>query len=85
MLGDTWYHVVLIYCDGDNEVRYYVGGSFAESKTIISGPIGINSESFRIGRTTSPKYFKGTIDDVRVCNRVLANVEIQQLYQSGLN
>jgi hypothetical protein len=86
MSGSIWYHLVLVYDNNDNEVRYYVDGSLAGTKPLVSGAIGTNSAPLRIGRSNhpSPQYFKGIIDDVRVYDRALSTEEIWQLYQQGL-
>jgi hypothetical protein len=86
MSGSIWYHVVLVYDNNDNEVRYYVDGSLAGIKTLMSEAIGTNSAPLRIGRSNhpTPQYFKGIIDDVRVYDRVLSSTEIYEIFYEGL-
>jgi hypothetical protein len=86
MSGSNWYHVVLVYDNNNNEVRYYIDGSLAGTKPLASGAIGTNSAPLRIARSNhpTPQYFRGIIDDVRIYDRALSAEEIWQLYQQGL-
>ena len=49
---------------------------------VITTDTGVLSNLFYIGRVI-PNYFLGSIDDVRVYNRVLSPTEIKQLYYQG--
>jgi probable HAF family extracellular repeat protein/parallel beta-helix repeat protein len=87
---NQWHHVVAVRDTGENKLYLYADGSSdATPATDATTGTLATSRSFHIGRrdlTFSPGYvfFEGTIDDVRIYNRALSAVEIQQLYQNGL-
>jgi len=74
---DTWYHVAVVE---DSTYRaIYINGSLDISDNISDDTIRIGSRA-----DSTPFYFDGTIDDVRIYNRALSAQEIQQLYQNSL-
>jgi large repetitive protein len=78
--GSTWVHIAGTY-DGTT-IRIYFNGAPQNSK---AGPTSItqNSNSLNIGATwngtTSSRWFKGLMDEVRVYNRALSDTEIAAL------
>jgi gliding motility-associated-like protein len=73
----TWYHVAIVI-DASNNTKLYVNGVLDASSTIPvikpSNPI------YTIGsHTTLPWNFAGKIDDIRIYNRALTNIEIGQI------
>ncbi len=81
LTDNTWQ---LITCTFDGStIKVYVDGVFKNS-TSQTGPIADTSNVLRIGQQKSgfTRTFNGSIDDVRVYNRVLGADEIQQLYDS---
>ena len=74
--GDTWIHVAGTY-DGTT-MRIYYNGVFENS---VAGPSAIltNDEPLRVGQNDASRFFKGTMDDVRVYNRALSDEEIAEL------
>jgi hypothetical protein len=74
--GNTWIHVAATY-DGTTMRIYYNG--FLENS--IAGPTAIltNDEPLRVGQSDASRFFKGTMDDVRVYNRALSDEEIGEL------
>lgn len=85
--GGTWHHVVAIY-DADLTLSMYVDGIFQPD--MAAGGYARTHRSIRIGmrRSTSSTalrhYFRGTIDEIRIYDRVLSQHEIQQLYSEPL-
>jgi len=74
--GNTWIHVAGTY-DGTTMRIYYNGvleGSIAGPPAILT-----NDEPLRVGQNDSARFFKGTMDDVRVYNRALSGEEIAEL------
>ena len=77
-----WYHVAISY-DGSRTaeaVKIYVNGKPAETKVLLDELYQTfkTTEPFRIGGGGGPENrFHGSIDDVKVYNRVLAPDEIQ--------
>jgi len=82
---NNWSHVVSVY-KGSDYIKTYVNGVLTDTAEQIVD-ITHNSE-FYIGRAFSSwdednRYFKGSIDEVRVYNRTLSAEEIKQLYFSN--
>ncbi len=83
-----WYHIACSH-DGTN-IREYINGSMDANSPIARTGTAYNSpDNLWIGadnNSLTPFYdspINGVIDDVRVYNRALSPVEIQQLYRMG--
>ena len=73
-----WYFFAVTY-DG-TESHSYINGNYAGGNSRI-GRITPNNYALWIGgRQSSSTYLNGTIDDIRIYNRALSEVEIQRLY-----
>lgn len=77
----VWTHLVGTYDSGSDQMRLYVNGSLAGSGThrdawAASGPLTIGQSMWN-GQPSD--YWPGAIDDVRVWDRLLTDVEIQRL------
>ncbi|MHC4394471.1 MAG: LamG-like jellyroll fold domain-containing protein [Planctomycetota bacterium] len=82
---DTWYHVAGVR-EG-NTLNVYVNAVSGASDSRTFGVI--SADNLKIGvlhccGTPLTSYFDGTIDDVRIYDRVLSAGEILALYQAGL-
>ncbi len=77
VIADTWSYVTVVY-DGFEQVFYKDGAQvFSRSQT---GAMGSNSNKLLIGgeRSGSPRnFFGGTIDEVKIYNRAIAENEIK--------
>jgi hypothetical protein len=82
---NTWYHLAyVIDGTGNGTGTVYLNGVPNTPATL--GDLNIsNANSFYIGygNIGSSGTYSGTIDDVRVYNRVLSATEVQQLYKLG--
>lgn len=80
-----WVHVALNYSSGT--VRFFKNGVFIDQKTIANSTLPNQSSNWAIGvRKNAGTYnvpTNGCIDDVRVYNVVLTDVEISNLYYNG--
>lgn len=87
----NWHHVVVSYNGTHGKV--YVDGVL-ESITAMSGDIGVNANSFKIGaRNSGSNRWNGTIDEVALFNEALtdggvaatetAGGQVAELYNSG--
>jgi Concanavalin A-like lectin/glucanases superfamily len=84
--ANTWYHVC--YTVSSTSLIFYINGVAVNTTALPAGGIFGNSGSsnapitlLRIGTQTVTAYpFKGYLDDVRIYNRVLSPVQINQLY-----
>jgi len=80
-----WHHVVQTY-DGES-LNLYVDGEpqFPEEIHTVSGGSDNSSQPIRIGggapERLLPLWFRGMIDDVRIYNRSLSALEVQQLFR----
>jgi hypothetical protein len=80
----TWIFLVGYYDAITNQVGIYANGT--NQKTIsASGTTSANTANFLIGASNSAAagFWDGSIDDVRVYNRLLSPAEVQSLYNSG--
>ncbi|MGH2272852.1 LamG-like jellyroll fold domain-containing protein [Anaerohalosphaeraceae bacterium U12dextr] len=72
-----WHHIGITYDSQIHKVTMYVDGTFScsvyRTAEECTGP-------FYIGRQKTGNYWDGVIDDVRIYNRILSNVEINDLY-----
>jgi MSHA biogenesis protein MshQ len=76
------FHVVLTWDSATGLVQVYVNGAFVASATSATGGV-VNTFSGLavIGDTGgTPVYFGGTLDDIRIYNRVLLANEISAIY-----
>jgi hypothetical protein len=74
LTANTWVHLAATY-DGTTQ-RLYVNGAEVASRA-QSGAIQTSANPLRIGGSTFGEYFQGRIDEVRIYNRALSVVEIQ--------
>lgn len=75
--ADQWYHVAGTL-DAAGESKIYINGILDNSATgdgreYIIGPANIGAYQ------ESSRFFNGMIDDVRIYNRILSDVEIQEI------
>jgi hypothetical protein len=79
---NTWTMVALKYAAGTAIL-------YRNSQPVVTGPIALTPQqiaatSFWVGGdSTLTKYFKGSIDDIRLYDRALGNDEIELLYHDG--
>jgi len=74
---DKWHHVVGVY-DG-SKFQVFVNG-VGSDVAYWSGKIKDNTLSLLIGVQTGDDWFNGIIDEVRIYNRALSELEILQIY-----
>ena len=78
---NTTYFVVWRYNKTTGEMAIFVNGNMDASDTNRSPYIG--TSEILIGKLEALHYFDGTIDDIRIYNRVLTQLEIQSLFREG--
>jgi len=66
--------------DSNNDVSFYLNGTFIEKVTHTSPAVANTDTVFRIGQWNSTYKFTGSIDEVRVYNRALSASEVSSLY-----
>ncbi|MCK5040300.1 MAG: LamG domain-containing protein, partial [Candidatus Aenigmarchaeota archaeon] len=77
---DEWVHIVVTIDNTSQIAKIYHNGTYIENDTSFSLPILTQGTSFRMGRANTAAHFNGTIDEVRVYNKVLSPDEINTLY-----
>lgn len=78
-----WYHLVATF-DDSTTGKIYIDGSFNKTKTDFTLVRGDVAVPLRIGyASNNDVYFDGSIDEVRIYNRVLSAQEILRLYNLG--
>ncbi|WKZ24399.1 MAG: prepilin-type N-terminal cleavage/methylation domain-containing protein [Patescibacteria group bacterium] len=81
----NWFHLALT--QKGNTVKVYINGNLTNTLTnasapLISGPLNTYIGAHNDGGTPA-QFFNGLIDDVRIYNRPLTDMEIQALYMAG--
>jgi hypothetical protein len=83
---DNWHFAVGTINSTTNIVSFYVDGNFIGSRTAYTKALnltnsGTSDTRIEIGsKVEKGEYFKGSIDDIRVYNRILTQAEITTLY-----
>lgn len=82
---DQWYHLVLIR--DNNKTKYYINGvNVFEGTSDNYGSTFNPNDDFVIGagRSTTNQFFNGKIDNIRIYDIVLAENQIQELFNKYL-
>lgn len=87
VVTNDWYHLYCSYDDSLKVVTLYVNGTKAASSSVGSGSLtdgGAGQQKFSIGRSqgSSPSYWTGIIDEMRMYNRAFSPEEVAKLYKS---
>ena len=80
---DDIYHNIVVICNL-NVLNLYFDGQFSGQYQMDSNVSSCNSGNLQIGRNWAgdPAYFDGSIDDIAIYNRALAQEEVTALYTS---
>lgn len=80
---ETWYHTVATW-DADGDVTLYLDGSSVDSGSLADpeAKSGTNAFGARIS-TQQGDYYDGIIDDPRIYDKVLSDIEVSNLYNTG--
>jgi hypothetical protein len=78
---NSWYHVAVIYDASSQTARFCINGN-CEAPVSHSPINGRFDQPWVIGTGDPAEKFNGIIDEVRIYNRALSDVEIQALYQA---
>jgi hypothetical protein len=87
-----WHHVVVTASKTENRVRVYVDGEKVDD-VVLSSQIQVghilsqpNNEPLRIGKRKDADfnrfYFCGSMDEIRIYNRVLSDREVEQVREA---
>jgi hypothetical protein len=79
---NEWSHVVLVHDYSSQNVRIYINGVL--DINVAGGPVvSISNKTSKIGRYAATFPFQGSLDEVRIYDRVLSSGEVQSLYDFG--
>lgn len=82
ILVNKWYNIALV--ENENKtVKFYLNGNLEGTKTIkryLTSYNGLNEIILGSDRDATTRYFKGSIDDIRIYNRELKKDEIKSIY-----
>ncbi|MEI7499877.1 MAG: LruC domain-containing protein [Bacteroidota bacterium] len=80
---NEWYHIAMTY-DGTT-LKIYVNGQLKNSKA-VSGVLAVNSRDVSIGSDNgAQKFFKGSLDEIKIFGVALSQTEIQANYKGTGN
>ena len=82
LVTNNWRHLAATFDNATDQVHVYLNGMEVLSTTTTATP-SINSESLTIGKDAAGDYWFGSLDDVRVYNRVLCPAEVLALYSGA--
>ncbi len=72
-----WHHVAVTYDAGTGRQQMFVDG-IQRSSRIAAAP-NVGQANFAIGRTVSPEFFDGLLDDVAIFNNALSTDQVKAL------
>ena len=81
LILNKWQYVTATYDDSANTLKFYIDGVLVNTNTSATDALTGNTNDLWIGDNGCTSAFNGTIDDVRIYNRILSAEEIAGLYQ----
>jgi len=79
---NIWVNINIVY--NGTYLLFYKNGALCDSVAVSQTQIVNNNQALLIGTTiVSPKFFNGSIDEVRIFNRTLSQAEITSLYTTN--
>jgi len=82
LAANTWYHLVASFDNATDAVRLYVDGTEATVGSITFEPT-TEAANLMIGGSIDAEYWGGSLDDVRIYDRVLGATEIADIAAGG--
>jgi hypothetical protein len=79
---DMWYHIVVSFDNSANIAKIYINGAPDTSLGGIPSPHPAFDSDLYIGKDSAGQgyFFHGKLDDLRIYDRVLSELEIMQLF-----
>ncbi len=90
MVTGTWYHISVTHTfTQGSSIKCYINGnlctgSWVSKPDTSNYPTQYNTRPLTIGSLTDAERMNGTIDEIRLYNRILSAADVKQLYKSGL-
>ncbi|HOO98036.1 MAG TPA: T9SS type A sorting domain-containing protein [Bacteroidales bacterium] len=83
---NTWHHIVVTASAPGEIKKVYIDNQLIKETLTSSGPFGFISNPFTIGYSSrGAEYFIGTIDELRMYQKVLSESEIDALFKESCN
>lgn len=80
----TWYNLAFVFNDSNNTLTFYINGQSSGEVVVTSFDVMSNYiGARRPGSGNSIFPLDGKLDDIRIYNRVLSDVEIMALYNAS--
>ncbi len=79
---NVWTHVAGVIDRANNQIRLYLNGNLEGTVSMGGSDARNNNRVLRIGNQNSNqavRYFQGALDEVRIYDRALSNIEVQSL------
>ena len=86
IVDNKWHYLVMTF-DKNDSIKLYVDDLLAESIEVSASLVSRNSNVYigDVAHQSGDMHFYGSIDEVRIYNRVLSESEIHQLYSLDNN
>jgi hypothetical protein len=86
---NRWHHVAAVFANKGSfrisDVCLYVDGKREVLSNTLSGSVNtIQGDVVKIGTCSNVWFFKGKIDEVRIYDRALSEVELRQMYEETI-
>lgn len=79
------WHFVVVTVNADRQVKYYVDNKFVGVGQVNGNPQIKANNPYKIWIGRADNYFKGSMDELQLYGRALAEVEIKDLYANSAN
>ncbi len=82
LTSGQWHHCVMTWGSSASDCRLYLDGVRTETESSLSGSLLSSAapNELRIGVYTGSGFFTGSIDQVRLFNKVLTDAEVRKLF-----
>ena len=80
----TWHHVAYVFT-GPTTANLYLDGVLDKTGSFTQNLASISANRFIGTNSNLADHFNGKIDDLRIYNRALSDLEVRQLYNNGQN
>ena len=80
--ADTWYHLTTSFDNTTDQVLLYLDGSLVHTASLTFEPTA-ETAVVLIGTSVDAEDWDGSLDDVRIYDRILSDSEIEDLFAAG--
>ena len=82
---NQWHHLVMVWDVSEEKYTGYVDGASLGQSAAVTSYGGINSVKIGVRGDGTTSFYNGSIDDVRIYDRVITQDEVTSLYDSYNN